>query len=102
MKIWRGSVSGWRGILLAFCLVIPVLAQSPPGSPVKVIRAGQLIDTRNGRVLNQQTIIIEGGLIRAVGDESRDSGGGRGDRSLRNDGPAGINRQPHPSDRAVG
>jgi imidazolonepropionase-like amidohydrolase len=50
----------------AFCLLCasPMFAQA---KTVTVIKAGRFIDTINGRVLENQTIIVEGELIKAVG-----------------------------------
>jgi imidazolonepropionase-like amidohydrolase len=48
---------------LAFSLVGAALA----AQTVTAIRAGKLIDTRGGRVLTNQTILIEGDRIRSVG-----------------------------------
>lgn len=49
-------------IVLTFSLIIA--AQAPK---VTVIKAGRLIDTVNGKVLENQTIIVEGDRIKAVG-----------------------------------
>ncbi|HLA96060.1 MAG TPA: amidohydrolase family protein [Pyrinomonadaceae bacterium] len=52
--------------IAAICLLCasPMFAQA---KTVTVIKAGRLIDTVNGRVLENQTIIVEGELIKAVG-----------------------------------
>jgi imidazolonepropionase-like amidohydrolase len=54
-----------RKILLAIlCLAIGINAQTPK---ITVIKAGKLIDTENGKVLENQTILIENNIIKAVG-----------------------------------
>ncbi len=45
---------------------LALFAQTPASRPI-VIRAGRLIDTRAGRVLTSQNIVVDGGLIRSVG-----------------------------------
>jgi len=50
--------------LSLFLLSTTLIAQSPK---ITAIKAGRLIDTVNGRVLENQTILIEGDLIKAVG-----------------------------------
>lgn len=51
-------------IFTVLALSLFISAQAPK---VTVIRAGRLIDTVNGRVLENQTIIVEGDRIKAVG-----------------------------------
>ena len=51
--------------LVVSCLGVMAFAQQVP--KVTVIRAGRLIDTAAGRVLENQTIIVEGEKIKAVG-----------------------------------
>lgn len=51
-------------ILTVLALSLFISAQAPK---VTVIKAGRLIDTVNGRVLENQTIIVEGDRIKAVG-----------------------------------
>ena len=46
---------------------IPTSAQDE----VKVIRAGQLLDVTNGRMLSDQLIIVRNNVIEAVGDANR-------------------------------
>jgi imidazolonepropionase-like amidohydrolase len=54
-------------LLMAFVITGSlVFAQSPPVEST-LIRAGKLIDVRNGRVLTDQAILIEGNLIKEVG-----------------------------------
>ena len=50
----------------AFCLLtaLPLLAQV---KTITVIKAGRLIDTETGKVLENQMILVEGDLIKAVG-----------------------------------
>ncbi|MFZ0427547.1 MAG: amidohydrolase family protein [Acidobacteriota bacterium] len=50
------------GLFLLTFAVIPTQAKD-----VSIIRAGKLIDTENGRVLDNQMILIEDGVIQAVG-----------------------------------
>ena len=56
----------FRTAVFALCFLASAFAQAPSRRPI-VIRAGRLIDTRAGRVLNAQNIVIEGDRIRAVG-----------------------------------
>jgi imidazolonepropionase-like amidohydrolase len=42
--------------------------QAPAPAAVTVIRAGKLVDVDAGRVLNNQTIVVRGGKIEAVGE----------------------------------
>ena len=51
--------------LLAITLVCAGFAQTPSSRPI-VIRAGRLIDTRAGRVLTAQNIVVEGDRIRIL------------------------------------
>jgi imidazolonepropionase-like amidohydrolase len=52
-------------------LTIPALGAEPESDaqpvPVTVVQAGKLIDVESGRVLDRQTILIEGETIEAVG-----------------------------------
>ena len=52
-------------------LTIPALAAEPEAEPrpVTVIQAGKLIDVEGGRVLDRQTILLEGETIREVGTD---------------------------------
>ena len=54
---------------LASCIgfAIPTSAQDE----VKVIRAGQLLDVTNGRMLSDQLIVVRNNVIEAVGDANR-------------------------------
>jgi imidazolonepropionase-like amidohydrolase len=51
-------------LLAVLSLAIGISAQTPK---VTVIKAGRLIDTENGRVLENQTVLIENNIIKAVG-----------------------------------
>lgn len=54
-------------LFLTLALIpISVLAQSPP-KEIVLIKAGRLVDVRNGRVLTNQAILIEGDRIKEVG-----------------------------------
>jgi len=53
-------------VLLMAAIVIAATAQ-PPKISSTVIQAGRLIDVRAGRVLNQQSILIENDRIREIG-----------------------------------
>ncbi|HEY6392969.1 MAG TPA: amidohydrolase family protein [Bryobacteraceae bacterium] len=53
-------------VFLMAAVVIAATAQ-PPKSSSTVIQAGRLIDVRAGRVLNQQSILIENDRIREIG-----------------------------------
>lgn len=56
----------WLSLVAVFCAlpVVPVIGQA---KTITVIKAGRLIDTINGRVLENQTIIVEGEMIKTVG-----------------------------------
>lgn len=75
MKMTESIVRSRRVLLLIWALTLlvgsalPGLAQPGTRTSVKAIRAGQLIDTKSGKVLKNQTIIIESGVIRAVGTD---------------------------------
>jgi imidazolonepropionase-like amidohydrolase len=53
---------------VAGCLLIALIVQNPAGAnpPVTVIRAGHLIDTDSGRMLEAQSILIRDGVIADV------------------------------------
>ena len=53
-------------ILILVAVSASLFAQTPPKQTV-LIKAGRLIDVRNGRVLNDQSILIEGDRIKEVG-----------------------------------
>jgi imidazolonepropionase-like amidohydrolase len=54
-------------VILSLCQGV-LVAQTRPSAPaVTLIKAGRLIDVRNGRVLENQGILIEGPRIKAVG-----------------------------------
>ena len=57
-------------IFLSVLVSLPVLAQSS-SKPATLIKAGRLIDVRNGRVLTDQAILVEGDRIREVGPSSQ-------------------------------
>lgn len=45
-----------------------------PALKTQLIEAGKLIDTERGRVLSNQMILIEGGIIKAIGDKTEIDG----------------------------
>ena len=53
-------------ILILVAVSASLFAQTPPKQTV-LIRAGRLIDVRNGRVLNDQAILIESDRVKEVG-----------------------------------
>jgi imidazolonepropionase-like amidohydrolase len=53
-------------ILLAAALAMPQTAEKDK-KPVTLVKAGRLVDTRAGRVLTNQAILIEGDRIKEVG-----------------------------------
>ena len=55
------------GICLMSFINISVFAQTKTALPVTFIKAGRLIDTKNGKVLENQGILVEGAKIKAVG-----------------------------------
>ena len=56
-----------RGLITAAAAVIAVAALSAQEPAVTVIRAGRLIDAQTGQVLVNQTIVVKGDTIDAVG-----------------------------------
>lgn len=57
-------------ILISAVVCLPVSAQSSP-KVLTLIKVGRLIDVRNGRVLTDQAILIEGDRIKEVGPVSQ-------------------------------
>ncbi len=53
--------------LFAVSFNFAVLAQEKPKQQIVFVKAGRLIDTKNGKVLTNQGILIEGQRIKAVG-----------------------------------
>ena len=60
------SFKGLVLILSMLCLVSCILAQAE-AKQIVFIKAGHLIDTRNGKVLDNQGILVEGQRIKAIG-----------------------------------
>jgi len=63
----------WLRLLLGVWLVGLVgasvaLAQEPAGTTVVAVKAGHLLDVRSGKYLRDQTILIEAGKVRQVGN----------------------------------
>ena len=58
----------WLGVLLAASAAVParLTGQSPPSPEVTAIRAGRLVDVRNGVVRRDQLIVIRGDRIEAI------------------------------------
>lgn len=54
-------------IFSTFLVLISAVLLAAQTSNITFIKAGKLIDTESGRVLNDQTILIEGDTIKAVG-----------------------------------
>jgi len=60
------------GVLLTLLLIVASVAQITAAhaqQPVTLIEVGRLFDVRNGRVLENQTILVEGERIVAIGSE---------------------------------
>ncbi|MBI3652011.1 MAG: amidohydrolase family protein [Acidobacteria bacterium] len=61
----------WLSLLLIFALLLSfttsTMAQSP-AQEVTLVKAGQLLDVKSGRMLANQAILIEGERIKEVGD----------------------------------
>ena len=60
-------------VLSAFIITNATAAQQPKAAsgPVTAIKTGHLVDVENGRILDQQIILVRGGRIEAVGRELR-------------------------------
>ena len=56
-----------KKLLLPFLFVLGCLATEAQTKTVTVIKAGKLVDTENGKVLDNQLILIENDTIKAVG-----------------------------------
>lgn len=57
-----------RTLMSLCCLALPVAGQQPPPAPpTTLIKAAHLIDTRSGRALDHQSVLIVGDRIEAVG-----------------------------------
>src|SRR5437867_7131378 len=54
-------------LVLAFSLAPGLLLAQSPAKETVLIKAGRLVDVRSGRVLTDQTILIEGNRIQQVG-----------------------------------
>jgi len=68
-------------ILLSVLTYPPIAAQTSAKS-MTLIKAGRLIDVRNGRALNDQAILIEGDRIKEVGPASQLASKGAGARVI--------------------
>ncbi len=68
-----------RHYLLAFIFLLSCIgfsgAQSAPAAKTVVIRAGHLLDVRTGKMLANQTIVIQGDKIASVGSEAQTPAG---------------------------
>jgi imidazolonepropionase-like amidohydrolase len=62
----RLSVSTWLLVIVALWILVPAMFAEQPASRV-VVRAGHLLDTRSGKTLVNQAIVIEAGKIVSVG-----------------------------------
>ncbi len=56
-----------RKLLLNFLMALSIVAVNAQTKTVTVIKAGKLIDTENGKVLENQLILVENDSIKAVG-----------------------------------
>ena len=56
-----------RKLLLSFLMALSIATIHAQTKTVTVIKAGKLIDTDNGKVLDNQLILIENDTIKAVG-----------------------------------
>jgi imidazolonepropionase-like amidohydrolase len=60
-----------RIAILAGLVTVPLLAQEPPPKPkITALKAAHLVDTRAGRVLDNQIVLITGDQITKVGSAS--------------------------------
>src|SRR5437762_3432376 len=53
--------------LSIFMILMSIVSAQSPAKEVLIIRAGKLLDVRNGRMLSDQAILIEGERIKEVG-----------------------------------
>ncbi len=67
MKMKKLTTFCLLGFWLMFFSACAVFAQEIKAKPLTFIKAGRLIDTKNGKVLENQGILIEGQRIKAVG-----------------------------------
>ena len=63
--------------VLYLCVAGTAFAAAPDGDAITVVRAGKLIDVVGGRVLSDQTILIRGKTIEAVGPAVAIPGGAK-------------------------
>lgn len=54
--------------LVFISILLPLLSQSPVLAKPIAVKAGKLIDVEQGKTLRNQTILIEDGRIKAIGD----------------------------------
>lgn len=57
---------------MRLCAALPVclaLAASPGGAETVAIKAGRLLDPDKGTVSSSQVVLVEGGVIKAIGPE---------------------------------
>ena len=83
--------------VLYLCVAGTAFAAAPDGDAITVVRAGKLIDVVGGRVLSDQTILIRGKTIEAVGPAVAIPGGAK--VIVRHDGVARPGRLPYPRSR---
>src|SRR5437016_871085 len=70
MKIRFFNVKTTLGLALAVFASTTLVAADPGGSTNRIaLKAGHLLDVAHGQVLERQIILIENGLIKAVGPE---------------------------------
>jgi imidazolonepropionase-like amidohydrolase len=60
-------ISYCRAFAFAFLLQLCAFAAMTQPATLKAIKAGRLIDTRSGTVLQDQVILVEDGMIKAIG-----------------------------------
>src|SRR5436190_18957599 len=68
-----GERAAWRGVGPQPCMGPPTVGYytCPPAPEAVAVRAGRLFDSKNGRMLNKQIVLIQGDRFTDVGSEGQ-------------------------------
>jgi len=64
---WRTQLTSWKSRLTTFSLLLVATFSANAQSTTVAIRVGHLFDSKSGKMLENQVILIEGEKIRSVG-----------------------------------
>ena len=90
-----------HSVMFVVALLVPTIQLfAQQSSKSVVIHAGHVLDVKTGKLLSNQTLIVENGKIVTVGPsaETKTPGGCSPYRAAQCDRPAGINRRAHAPD----